>query len=53
MTTLDFTFGAPKPLQDPEAQLFATCLSIAAEGRGTEFPLRVVENISIPVASED
>lgn len=53
MTTLDFTFGAPKPLQDPEAQLFSTCLSMASEGRAAEFPIRVVENIAVSVASED
>ncbi len=50
---MEFSFGAPKPLQDPEAQLFATCLSMAAEGGSTEFPLNVVEKIAIPLPSED
>lgn len=50
---MDFTFGAPKPLQDPEAQLFSTCLSMAREGSATDFPLRVVENIAITLASEE
>nr|WP_250807582.1 hypothetical protein [Neorhizobium tomejilense] len=51
MTSMDFTFGAPKPLQNPEEMLYARCLSMAAEGQTTNFPIRVVENISIPLAN--
>lgn len=49
MTSLDFTFGAPKPLHDPEAQMFASCLKMAQEGEPSVFPLRVAESIAITV----
>jgi hypothetical protein len=53
MTSLDFTFGAPKPLHDPEAQLFASCLKMAQKGEASNFPLRVAESIAITVEGKN
>jgi hypothetical protein len=49
MTALDFTFGAPKQHEDPEAQMFASCLKMASRGETANFPLRVAESIAVAV----